>query len=76
MLTDYLKFFFNVGDYHKINQGRELLDLFLDDELGTNQQQITKKICLFLKHAPYEGKMCTLQFIKNLVEAGHLMVFF
>ena len=74
-LASYFQNFLRIEQYWKIKQGKQLLNLFKDCEEDSTLQRTTKKIIIFFGHAEGEGKVCTLQFIKELVQLGHLKVF-
>ena len=66
-LTAFLQHFLRIDQYWKIKQGKELLNLFKDCEDENSLQKMTKKLIIFFGHAEGEGRVCTLQFIKELV---------
>ncbi len=75
-ISNYLKKFYDLNSFAKINRGQELLEFF-QIEIEQNPGILTDKIKLILKHLltifksdKSSGKLCVLQFLKELFEIG------
>lgn len=74
-LTSYLKYFLTINDYKVIDQGRDLIKLLNQESNPSIVEKSMQMVCYFVEHAQAEGKVCGLQFLKEVMELGKVRVF-